>query len=265
MPNFLLTFSFILGALIGSFLNVVALRYNTGMTLRGRSKCFSCGKNLEWHELVPIFSFLFQKGKCKKCKSKISWQYPVVEILAGFIFLMIFYIFPPISIESAFETLFYILITCLLLVISIYDIRHKIIPDGLSYFFSFLALSHIFISPSLSFVVPNWLDILSGPILAMPFALLWLMSRGTWMGFGDAKLALGIGWLLGVNDGISAIILAFWIGAVLSLIWIYVVFRKMKLRYEIPFGPYLILGMYIVLLFGIKVIDIEPFLEYLNI
>lgn len=263
MSTYFSIFSFILGTLIGSFLNVVALRYNTGMTLNGRSKCFSCGKNLEWHELIPIFSFLYQKGKCKKCKGKISWQYPVIEILAGILFVLIFYYFPPNTIDTSFNTLFYIFITCILLIITIYDIKHKIIPDLLVYTFSIIALLKLFIAPDLSLIMPSLSSLLAGPILALPFALLFLVSRGTWMGLGDAKLVLGIGWVLGINAGISAIILAFWIGAVFSVMWMWIVFKKIKVKYEIPFGPYLILGMYLVLLFGIKVIDLRPLYYYL--
>lgn len=264
MPTFFLIYSFILGTIIGSFLNVVALRYNTGMTLKGRSKCFSCGKNLEWHELVPLFSFLFQMGKCKKCKSKISWQYPLIELTAGLLFLAIFFVFPPLSVEASFTTLFYVFITCLLLIITIYDIKHKIIPDSLVYTFGAVSLAHLFIATDLSFAIPTWSQVLAGPILALPFALMFFLSKGTWMGLGDAKLVLGIGWILGIVSGISAIILAFWIGAVVSVVWMYIIFRKIKSRYEIPFGPYLILGMYLVLLFGIKVIDLQPFLDYFN-
>lgn len=262
MSSFFLIFSFVLGALIGSFLNVVALRYNTGMTLNGRSKCFSCGKNLTWHELIPVFSFIFQGGKCKKCKGKISWQYPIIELLAGFLFVMIFNVFPPTTVEASFTTVFYIFITCLLLIITIYDMKHKVIPDPLVYTFAVVALARLFIAPDFSFIVPSLSLILAGPILALPFALMFWLSKGTWMGFGDAKLVLGIGWVLGILPGISAIILAFWIGAIVSVTWMYITFRKMKARYEIPFGPYLILGMYLVLLFGIQVIDLRPFIDY---
>lgn len=261
MPSFFIIFSFILGAIIGSFLNVVALRYNTGMTLKGRSKCFSCGKNLSWHELIPVFSFLFQQGKCKNCKSKISWQYPVIEILAGILFVLILMVFPPVSVESSFNTVFYLFITCLLLVITIYDIKHKIIPDGLVYTFAAVALVRLFITPDVSFVFPSLIQLLAGPILALPFAAMFFFSRGTWMGLGDAKLVLGIGWVLGINAGLSAIILAFWIGAVISIGWMFIVLKKFKARYEIPFGPYLILGMYLVLLFGTKIIDLKVFYE----
>jgi prepilin signal peptidase PulO-like enzyme (type II secretory pathway) len=262
MPSFFLTFSFILGVLIGSFLNVVALRYNTGMTLKGRCKCFSCGKNLNWYELIPVFSFIFQKGKCKGCKGKISWQYPAVELLAGLLFVLIFYFFPPNTLESSFNTIYYIFITCLLLVITVYDIRHKIIPDALAYTFAFVALARLFIAPDLSFIIPAVSDLIAGPLIALPFAVLHFASRGEWMGFGDAKLALGIGWVLGINAGISAVVLAFWIGAVVSVLWMYIVFKRIKSRYEVPFGPYLILGMYLVLLFQVQVIDLSPFIDY---
>lgn len=255
MQSTFLIFSFILGTIIGSFLNVVALRYNTGMTLGGRSKCFSCGKNLKWHELLPVLSFIFQRGECKKCKSKISWQYPVIECVAGILFVLIFYFFPPLSIAMAVNTLFYIVITGILLVITIYDVKHKIIPDPLVYTFAIIALAKLFLGPELNFIIPSLWNILSGPIIALPFFLLWLVSKGEWMGLGDAKLVLGIGWILGLSGGVSAVTLAFWIGAVFSVVWMYIIFRKMKARYEIPFGPYLIIGMYLVLFFGINVID----------
>ncbi len=254
MNSLFLIFSFILGTIIGSFLNVIIFRYNTGLTIRGRSKCFSCNRTLSWLELIPIISFAIQNGKCRKCMSKISWQYPLVEIVSGILFILIFYFFPPLSLQASFMTFFYLLVTSLLLVITVYDIRHKIIPDPLVYTFSAIALVKLFISADLSFIMPNIMSILSGPIIALPFFLLWLVSKGNWMGLGDAKLVLGIGWLLGLYSALSAVILAFWIGAIISLIWMFIVYRKFKTRYEIPFGPYLILGLYIVLFFNIHVI-----------
>jgi prepilin signal peptidase PulO-like enzyme (type II secretory pathway) len=248
MDSIFLIFSFILGAIIGSFLNVVVYRYKTGMTLGGRSKCFSCNRTLTWVELFPIASFVIQLGACKKCKSKISWQYPLVEAVTGILFILVVYFFPPLSITTAIETVFYLFITALLVVITVYDVKHKIIPDPLSYTFSAVALIHVFLAPSL------W-HFLAGPLLALPFFFLWLFSKGKWMGLGDAKIILGIGWVLGLTAGISAIILAFWIGAIISVVWMKMTFKKFKARYEIPFGPYLILGMYLVLFFHIYVID----------
>lgn len=258
MQSIFTIFSFVLGAIIGSFLNVVALRYNSGMTIQGRSKCFSCDKKLSWYELIPVLSFMWQKGKCSGCKSKISWQYPIIETVAGIIFVAIFYYYPPFSIQSSIVTVFYLLVTCLMLVITIYDVKHKIIPDAWVYTFAILALAKLFYVPEIGFVMPALIDLLAGPILALPFALLFLVSKGKWMGLGDAKLILGIGWLLGLEAGLSAVMISFWIGAIVSVIWVYIVFRKIKMRYEIPFGPYLILGMYIVLFTGVRVILFNP-------
>jgi prepilin signal peptidase PulO-like enzyme (type II secretory pathway) len=252
MPIIFLVFSFILGTIIGSFLNVVVYRYKTGMTLGGRSKCFSCDRNLSWIELFPVFSFICQGGVCKKCKSKISWQYPLVEATTGILFILVFYFSPPLSVATAIHTVFYLIITGLLVVITVYDAKHKIIPDPLVYTFSAIALLHIFLVPSL------W-NFLAGPLLALPFFLLWLVSKGAWMGLGDAKLMLGIGWTIGLTAGISAVILAFWIGAIISVLWMLVVLKKFKRHYEIPFGPYLILGMYLVLFFHIEIFDASAF------
>jgi prepilin signal peptidase PulO-like enzyme (type II secretory pathway) len=257
MDNLSLVLSFIFGAIVGSFLNVVALRWNTGKGLGGRSMCMSCGKTLTWKELVPIFSFVAQKGACRKCKSKISWQYPLVEFIAGAIFVLIFMTFPPVSILAGITTLMQIIAACLLLVISVYDIKHKIIPDILVYTFDGLAFISIFIGGSSWWHVPSISMLLSGPILALPFALLWVISKGKWMGLGDAKLVLGLGWMLGFSAGVNAIVLAFWIAAVVSVIWLYAVYGKFKHKTEIPFGPYLIIGFYLVLLFGIQVLDVH--------
>ena len=255
-----LLFAFIFGSIIGSFLNVVIARYNTGMTLGGRSKCFSCNNTLRWFELVPIFSFVVQSAACRRCKSKISWQYPLVEAGVGLLFVLIFYYFPPVSIEASLTTVYLLIITALLTIIAVYDAHHKIIPDPLVYTFGVIALLKIFISPDLTFIFPNIWTLLAGPLLALPFALLWLVSKGKWMGFGDAKLMLGIGWTLGLSAGISAVILSFWIGAIMGVLWMFVVFKKFKTKLEIPFGPYLILGMYLVLFWHFQIIDTQAFL-----
>ncbi len=257
MDTLSLILSFIFGTVVGSFLNVVALRFNTGTTIGGRSKCMSCGKQLTWIELIPVLSFVAQKGMCKKCKSKISWQYPLVEFIAGAIFVLIFFAFPPATPLAAFTTVAYILATCLLLVICVYDIKHKIIPDSFVYTFIALAFITLFVGGTSWFHGASYSSLIAGPLLALPFALLWLISKGKWMGLGDAKLILGIGWLLGLDGGINALILSFWIAAVVSVGWLLVTYKRFKPRTEVPFGPYLILGMYLVLLFGVSVLDVH--------
>lgn len=247
--------SFVLGAVIGSFLNVVALRIRTGVGLGGRSKCMSCGKTLYWQELIPVLSFVFLSGKCRGCKAQISWQYPVVELLTGFLFVFILSVFPPASYLALVMTLIHLVVACILVVIAVYDVRHKIIPDSLVYAFDILALLTVFMSSQSWFTAPHVWTILAGPILALPFALLWAVSNGRWIGLGDSKLVLGIGWLLGLNAGANAVILAFWIGAAVSVIWLLATMKGFRKGTEIPFGPFLILGFYLVLLSGLEVID----------
>lgn len=250
-----LILAFCFGAVIGSFLNVVSLRFNTGAGLGGRSKCMACGKKLAWPELVPIASFLFQKGKCRKCKARISWQYPTLEFLAGAAFVLILYKFPPNSSAHAAAAAMYLVETCLLMVIAAYDWKHKIIPDGFVYAFGAAALAGTFVGgPSLVHWPHLW-TLAAGPVLAAPFALVWLLSNGRWIGLGDAKLTLGIGWLLGLNGGANAVIWAVWIGAAFSLAWMFVAYGRFKTRTEVPLGPYLILGLYLVLLFGWQAVD----------
>lgn len=255
-------FFFVFGVLIGSFLNVVILRIGTGKGLGGRSFCFSCGKTLGFFELVPLFSFLFQRGKCVSCKSKISWQYPLVEALTGLVFLITF-----LKVAMNFGSLplialpFYLFAFSVLIAISVYDMRHKIVPDSLAFilgFFSFLYLISTH-NASYFFNLRGGLDFFSGPILFLPFFILWYVSRGRWMGLGDGKLALGIGWMLPFSTAVSAVILGFWIGAGVSIIlllphkFVKSIIGKyssyFSLKSEIPFAPFLALGAFLAFIF----------------
>lgn len=237
---------FIFGAIVGSFLNVVVLRYNTSLSfMKGRSKCFSCGKKLEWFELVPLLSFIFLKGKCSECKSKISFRYFLVEFLTGLIFSLIFW-----KVSLSLILPFYLLVASILIAISFYDLMHKIIPDGMVIFFNAFSLFILFFNHGFhnAFKIPGLMDFLSGFILFGFFALFWLVSLGRWMGFGDAKLALGVGWLLGFSGGIFSIILAFWIGAIWSIIMLLLqklnIFRlHLTIKSEVPFAPFIIIAL----------------------
>lgn len=247
-------FIFLLGTIIGSFLNVVIYRFNTGKSIvNGRSVCMTCNNTLRWYELIPIFSFLIQSGKCRRCASSISHQYPLVEFVTGLIFtLTAFHFLPMLMFSPKLYITFLILfsfIFSLLMVISVYDIRHKIIPDKLVYMYAAVALLSIFINHTgvgPLFVTPSLLAILSGPLFALPFALLWLVSQGRWMGLGDAKLILGIGWMLGPLQAFAALTVSFWIGALVSLAIILFSRNKVNMKTEIPFAPFLIIGTLII-------------------
>lgn len=252
-------FIFIFGTIIGSFLNVVILRYNTGESVvSGKSVCFSCAKNLSWYEMFPILSWVALRGKCGSCKSKISWQYPLVELSTGLLFLFISFQGLPL------DNFYYFAVFSILIVIVVYDLRHKIIPDLLSFSFAFISLIGLVVAQSTSDVGwANWdlWDLLAGPILALPFFLMWLLSRGRWMGLGDAKLALGIGWFLGLVSGVSAVILGFWIGAIVSVSLLLLqrlnlIGKNLTIKSEIPFAPFLILGLLIVFFFDFDIMSL---------
>lgn len=244
-------FIFAFGAIVGSFINVVVLRYNTGQSIVcGRSKCFNCGKDLLWNELIPVASFFLQKAKCKGCRSKISWQYPIVETLTGLIFLLIF------NLHSPFSTFYFLIIFSLLIIIAVYDYRHQIIPDLFVWIFNGLAFAVLFENWPLKIENFNFGGLLAGFILFSFFASLWLVSRGRWMGFGDAKLALGIGWLLGLANGAAAVTLAFWIGAIAGGLLMLLSRKKYSIKSNIAFGPFLVIGAVIAFLFGDALVGI---------
>jgi leader peptidase (prepilin peptidase)/N-methyltransferase len=243
-------FIFILGLIIGSFLNVVIYRYNTGKSLGGRSQCLACGKVLHWYELVPVFSYLLQRGRCRGCGSKFSWQYPAVELATAILFASSWLL--PLSFVSH---LIYLAAIALLVVIAAYDFRHLIIPDGPVYAFALLGLLEAALTNAL------WPRLLAGLGLTAFFWILWGVSRGRWLGFADGKLALGLGFFLGATDGISAVVLAFWIGAAVGLALIAYSrlsarFGRVTMKSELPFAPFLILGFLLVLLLNIHVLPL---------
>lgn len=234
----MLLFLFALGAIVGSFLNVVSLRWDN-KNFGGRSICPNCFKTLRWFELVPILSFFVQKGRCGSCGTKISWQYPLVELWTGLIFATIPYIFIPIF--------------CIYIVITIYDFKHKIIPDELVYVSIILAILTSYFLLTAPFSLLDWL---AGPIIFVFFGSIWLLSRGRAMGFGDAKLGLSVGFLLGAAQGFSAIVLAFWLGALGSLGYIF--FNKgLTMKSEVPFAPFIIFGAWISLMFHLNILHVS--------
>lgn len=245
---------FFFGTIIGSFLNVVILRMNTGRTLGGRSMCFSCGKSLHWHELVPLASFLVQKGKCTKCSAKISWQYPIVEGITGLMFMFVglkLLPFLPLNLELfLIHLVFAVFIFSVWIAISVYDIRHTIIPNNLVWGVNAVIFASLFLLKGGALVVhmPDWSMLLAGPVIALPFAALWLFSKGKLMGLGDAKLMLGIGWLLGIIPGVVAVVVAFWMGALVSLFLMAFAKKRYGMRSAIPFGPFLIASTFLIYL-----------------
>ncbi len=258
MNTFLFLLSGFLGAMIGSFLNVVIYRFGASTIHKGRSICLSCGEKIRIRDLVPIFSYVFLRGKCRGCKTVISSQYVFVELAMTILGFMVYLSLS--STVSLFQTisylLYYIVMFALLLTIGVYDYKHKIIPDEFSFTFALLALLGLFVTAD-GIVVPSLSALLAGPILALPTAFIFYVSKGKWMGLGDSKLFLGIGWMLGLALGFSAFVLSFWVGAIVSLAIMRLPGSPLKLKSQIPFAPFIIAAAMFVFFTRIDVLGLS--------
>jgi prepilin signal peptidase PulO-like enzyme (type II secretory pathway) len=238
-------FVFILGLCVGSFLNCVVYRLEQEKSLGGRSFCPRCKHTLGWKDLLPVFSWVFLVGKCRYCKGKISWQYPLVELATGFLFLLVYAIFG----QNLVYLLFLLYIVCVFVVIFVYDLKHYLIPDKI--LFPAIAVASMYRIFGDFYGLPNY--ILAVIIGSGFFLIIFLISKGNWMGFGDVKLAILMGLLLGVPNILLALFLAFFLGAIIGLMLM--AQKKKGLRSEIPFGPFLILGTFLSIFWADKIIQ----------
>jgi len=254
----MLSLSFILGALVGSFLNCIIhrLEVNEGF-IKGRSYCPHCKETIGAMDLIPIISFLFLKGRCRHCDGKISLQYPIVEIATGIIFAII--VFYQLN-EGLLETTYLLAIFSLMIVMFVYDLKHYLIPDEVV--FSAIGASLVwhgalFLSGAMS-SSEVIIFLLSGIGSAGFFWLLFIMSKGAWLGFGDVKLALFMGLFLGYPGILVALFSSFTSGAIIGSAMVFL--KKKEIRDEIPFAPFLIFGTTLAFFWG------EPILNwYFNI
>ena len=230
----LLFFYFTLGLIVGSFLNLLLYRLEKMDTLLGRSKCVSCLAQLQVLDLIPILSYVFSRGKCRHCGVSYSIRYPLVEITTGIVFLLGFLYASDIPFYFAFAPLW--------VAIAYYDAWHKLIPDVFS--FPLLFLTVLFVIFYFDF-----LTLLAGPLLAMPFFLVWYFSKGRAMGSGDILLGLHVGWFVGISGIIPVFLFTFWFAAFFALIVI--IFQRLakksvwKRDTEVPLGPFLILTTFL--------------------
>ena len=266
-------FIFLLGLAVGSFLNCIIYRLEIGESfLKGRSYCPHCKHILNWPDLIPVFSFLILKGKCRYCSQKISWQYPLVELATAIIFLTLYYNF--FTMVNLLQFIFLLAISCFLIIIFVYDLKHYIIPDKIIYPAIAIALIYqLFriwnLHPLCGYPVSNFAPhffksggsnfrMLANPLLSailagLFFLIIVLISRGKWMGVGDIKLAFLIGLILGFPKILVALFLAFLIGAIIGLGL--VISGKKTLKSEVPFGPLLVTGTFIAMFFGQQIVN----------
>jgi len=268
-------FIFVFGLLVGSFLNCVIYRLEQKKSfLRGRSYCPHCKHTLSVRDLIPVFSYLLLKGRCRYCRRSISLRYPLVEMASALLFFLTFW---HLGFKFNLAFGFWILIFCFLIIIFVFDLKHFIIPDKvlfpaigivfLYHIFEILSLNHWKLIGKQPFGesalrpdklgIGNWGQLLNPLIAALVGALfflaIFLVSRGRWLGFGDVKLAFFMGLFLGFPDILVALFLAFLSGAIIGVGLIFS--GRKKLKSEIPFGPFLVIGTFIGLFWGKTLID----------
>jgi len=259
-----LIYLFFLGLAIGSFLNVLIDRLSTGGSIRGRSYCDHCHHQLAWYDLIPVISFILLKRKCGYCSKKISFYYPFVELLTGFTFVgiwnlksEIWNIAHPYSMFNVLDSVFLLKIVFLgiissLIVMFFSDAKYHIIPDEIQ--ITLLIFSFVFLLIQ-GFTLTGIISRFLAAILVMlPILFIFLITQSRGMGFGDVKLAINIGFLLGLKNGLLSLYLAFIIGAVVGLILI--ALRRRGLKSKVAFGPFLILGLLTVLFWQDKVYEV---------
>lgn len=262
---------FCFGIIIGSFLNVVLYRLHTGKSLSGHSHCLSCGRRLTALELIPLLSYLGLRGRCISCQSYIPARYFLVELVTGFLFMALILVS-----ESWVYMILGAIAMSLLVVIAVYDLRHFIIPDELVFGLTVVAMlmsgyQLYFSREPLTFAT----DLAVAFLGTLFFYGLWQISKGTWIGFGDVKLALPLGMMVGASSVFSMIVLSFWVGAIVGVALLLLqrlqkrgklplrfLRGRLTMKSVLPFAPFLITGFLLVWLWDFSVISLLTYARY---
>ena len=246
---------FILGLIIGSFLNVLVFRLHLAESfIWGRSKCPKCGATIRWYDNIPLLSFILLGFRCRDCREKISWQYPLVEFITGLGFALIAKFFWVFNDPATWAlAIYYWGLWSLFVTLLVYDLLYMEIPGlvlwptlgwavifNLIFDWSKTGLFDIFQSAVFSGTLGAFVSFIF-------FFLLVSISKEKWMGMGDAYLAIILGCVLGWPKILLGMMLAFAIGAIVGIILI--IFKKKNLQSHLPFVPFFIVGSVIALFF----------------
>lgn len=246
----ILAIFFILGLVVGSFLNVVVYRLRVAETLvMDRSHCPHCKKTIAWYDNIPVISFILLKFRCRDCQENISWQYPIVEILTGALFVLVgYYFFDVMQMFSWITTGYYLFIISSLLVILVYDFLYMEIPSIVLWLAIFVAIVFALLVDggreiSSGMTAFDFLTF-SGALAALAaFSFFFSMvafSKEKWMGMGDAYLVILLGFIVGWPNILLALLLSFSLGALTGIGLI--LGKKKKMGSQLPFAPFLVLG-----------------------
>lgn len=265
----LIAFGF--GIIIGSFLNVYIYRFHTGKSLAGHSHCLSCGTGLRWYELFPLVSYLVLRGRCRTCGSKITPRYFLVELATGILFALT----PLVTLDLVSILLLWFTLS-VLVVITVYDLYHFIIPDKLTAILSVVVLvllGYQFWQGEIVIERVGW-TFVAALLGSGFFLLLWVISRGKWLGFGDVKLAFPLGLMVGPWYVFSFVVLSFWIGAAISLALLgiqrlrlnrgkaslHLESKALTMKSAVPFAPFLVASGLVVLFTQCNVLALFSFM-----
>ena len=236
-----------MGGLWGSFANVCIYRIplDRGVAL-GRSYCTKCNKQIAWYDNIPIFSYLLIQGKCRKCKKKISFQYPLVELLNILAFITIYFFY-----GVTITTVLLITLALTFLIIFFIDLEHFIIPNSLTFPMMILGLAKSF-DPNLNSLFPNYINSIIGGFFG--YGIIWMIiffykvfRNKEGMGLGDAKLLAVIGFWFGWIS-VPFILFSSSVVALLSVMPS-LLNKSKRLSSEIPFGPFIIIGCILYIIF----------------
>jgi len=249
-----------MGLVWGSFLNVVIYRTTHGKSpADGRSRCTKCKKIIPWRYNIPLLSFLWLRGKCAFCGKKISWQYPFIELMSGLMFVWWYLVgmqfFRLIgSPWQLLQPVFWLIVGMILLIIFMTDLLYGVIPLSVNLLFFSLVLLYrvILVAFGQMTVADLWLSALSAFGLSMFFIFLQkitkFIKKVDGLGDGDIALSPALGLLLGWPKIAVGIFMAFVIGSIVGIALIG--FSKKKFNQTIPFGPFLVIGAVIALVWG---------------
>jgi prepilin signal peptidase PulO-like enzyme (type II secretory pathway) len=260
----MLVIFFILGLIIGSFLNVVIYRLNVAESFLGRSHCPHCKNKIRWYDNIPLFSFILLRMKCRDCEKRISWQYPLVEFFTGVIFTLVgACFFSSLDMQSWIPTFYYLALFSMLMIVFVYDWKFMEIPMIVFWIaLGFTVLYYLFSDwinfiPELGlFNLSIFSGLIGGLIAFLFFFILVSVSREKWMGMGDAYLAFLAGFVVGYPEIISTLVLAFFIGSVCSIILL--AMKKKTMKSQVPFAPFLVSAIILMILLP----KIFPMLKY---
>lgn len=260
---------FFVGLCLGSFVNAAVWRIKHKKDLMfARSECTKCHYKLEWYDLIPVLSWLFLKGRCRKCKKPISAQYPIVElgVAAFFVASLAFWPNALNTVNDLLQFAIWLIAGVGLSILVVYDVRWLILPDKVVAPLIGLGLASTILHGIEATSFSNFLIDVFGSLLILSgfYLVLFVVSSGKWVGFGDIKLGVALALLL--CDWQLAV-LAFFLANLIGTLFFAPALStgKIKRSAHIPFGPFLIAGFLIAGLFGQSIIDWYIVLTYSGI